>query len=215
MLTVSFLRHASTAWNEEARMQGRRDIPLSAAGRAEIRRWKLPESIAVPAEWMSSPLSRAVETATHLAGRAPLIEPALAEMDWGAWEGYRLAELRARFGSEFVRSEQRGLDFRPPGGESPRDVMHRVMAWLRTIASDCPPTVAVTHNGVLRALLAAATGWDMTGKAPVKLRPAMLHRFALVRGPTLALVECNLPLVPAFSAERPAPLPPAPSAAPP
>jgi hypothetical protein len=64
-------------------------------------------------------------------------------------------------------------------------------------------------------LLAAATGWDMTGKPPIKLHPAMLHRFTLTRGPGLALLEGNVPLVPAFSAERAAPLPPAPAAVPP
>jgi broad specificity phosphatase PhoE len=213
VLIVSFLRHASTTWNEDARMQGRRDIPLSVAGRAEIERWQLPGG-ADPIEWISSPLSRAVETAKRLAGRAPSIEAALTEMDWGAWEGYRLEELRERFGTEFLRNEQRGLDFRAPGGESPRDVMHRVMEWLRTIALDSGPIVAVTHNGVLRALLAAATGWDMIGKPPVKLHPAMLHRFTLA-GAKLGLLECNVPLVPAFSAERSAPLPPAPAAVPP
>jgi broad specificity phosphatase PhoE len=215
VLIVSFLRHASTAWNEAARMQGRRDIPLGAAGRAELERWRLPEGADPSVAWVSSPLSRALETAERLAGRAPSIEPALTEMDWGAWEGYRLAELRERFGTEFASNEQRGLDFRAPGGESPRDVMHRVMQWLDALAPAGRPVVAVTHNGVLRALLAAATGWDMTGKPPIKLRPATLHRFTLTRGPGLALLEGNVPLVPAFSAERAAPLPPAPAAVPP
>ena len=41
----------------------------------------------------------------------------------------------------------------------------------------------MTHNGVLRALLALATGWDMLGKPPVKLRPATMHRFMVEAGP--------------------------------
>lgn len=193
-------------------MQGRRDVPLSASGRAELARWRPPEEAVEAAEWISSPLARAVETARHLAGVAPRVEPALVEMDWGAWEGYRLAELRARFASEFAQNEQRGLDFRPPGGESPRDVTRRVTHWLEAAWQRGRPAVVVTHNGVLRALLALATGWDMTGKAPAKLRPAMLHRFVLTRGPTLAIHECNVPLVSAFTARRPVRLPPAPSA---
>jgi len=52
----------------------------------------------------------------------------------------------------------------------------------------------VTHNGVLRALLSLATGWDMLGKAPIKLRPGTLHRFVLEPGPHLALDACNVPL---------------------
>lgn len=216
MLILSFLRHASTQWNELGRMQGRHDIPLSSAGHAEVAAWRLPHIVSEPVEWISSPLSRAVETAARLCGHAPCVEPALTEMDWGAWEGFRLAELRARFGSEFTRNEHRGLDFRPPGGESPRDVMDRMTRWLDAIAQRERPIVAVTHNGVLRALLAIATGWDMTSKPPIKLRQATLHRFVLEAGRKLAVVACNVPLVRPFSAEHPGlRLQPAPSAVPP
>ena len=211
-MLIAFLRHASTEWNAQGRMQGRRDIALSAAGRAEVRTWRLPADLAGPVAWRASPLSRAIETATLLCGHAPRIEPALVEMDWGAWEGDRLAELRAHRGDAFVRNERRGLDFRPPRGESPRDVIARVTRWLATIAEGEQPIVAVTHNGVLRALLAAATGWDMTGKPPVKLRAATLHRFCVASGGRLAVDECNVPLVPALSAAQPPRRPPVPSA---
>ena len=214
-MLIAFMRHASTEWNEQGRMQGRRDIPLSAAGRDEVRRWRLPHGAAERVDWVASPLVRAVETAVALAGRLPRIEPALIEMDWGEWEGERLADLRARDAPALARNEQRGLDFRPPGGESPRDVMMRVSRWLRTIAAVDRPLVGVTHNGVLRALLALATGWDMTGKPPVKLRPGTLHRFALARGGALTLDACNVPLAGAVSAGSTAPLSPALSTIPP
>ena len=212
MLIVSFLRHGSTAWNEQGRMQGQRDVPLSATGRAEVARWRFPTCDGEPVEWLSSPLARAVETARALSGISPEVVPALTEMDWGEWEGHRLADLRARFGGAFTANERRGLDFRPPGGESPREVMARVTRWLDSIAESRRPIVAVTHNGVLRALLAFATGWDMTGKAPVKLRPATFHRFAFERGPRLRLLACNEPLGPPLTAQRSSPPPPEPSA---
>ncbi len=98
MPVVSFLRHGATAWNEEGRMQGRRDIALSLSGRNDVAGWSLPADIPQPIDWVASPLLRAVETAQLLAGSAPRIEPALTEMDWGAWEGYSLAELQTRFG---------------------------------------------------------------------------------------------------------------------
>ena len=175
-------------------MQGRRDVPLSAAGRADVARWTLPADLAHDADWFASPLLRAVETAKLMSGRTPRIEPSLIEMDWGAWEGQRLDDLQARLGDEFTGNAARGLDFRPPGGESPRDVVSRVARWLESIAARERPLVAVTHNGVLRALLVLATDWDMLGKPPVKLRPATLHRFRLVPGPRLAIDACNVPL---------------------
>lgn len=211
MLTIACLRHAATAWNDEGRMQGRRDVPLSPAGRADVSRWRLPDEIAAE-DWASSPLSRAVETAQLLSGRLPSLVPELIEMDWGAFEGRRLVELRAELGDAFTRNERRGLDFRPDRGESPREVVSRVTHWLDAIAERGKPLVAVTHNGVLRALLACATGWDMTGPPPVKLRPATFHRFAVERG-RLALLDCNVPLVVSISATRSPPRPPAPSAA--
>lgn len=175
-------------------MQGRRDVPLSRAGRDEVAGWSLPADIGEPVDWFASPLGRAVETARLLSGAIPRIAPPLIEMDWGAWEGYRLPDLRSRFGDEFVRNERLGLDFRPPGGESPRDVVARVAQWLAVIALHDRPIVAVTHNGVLRALLALATNWNMLGKPPIKLRNATLQRFVLERGPRLAIHACNVPL---------------------
>jgi probable phosphoglycerate mutase len=207
---VSFIRHGSTGWNESGRMQGRRDVPLSASGRADVAGWRLPSADA-GAHWVSSPLARAVQTARILGSAEPQIEPALTEMAWGAWEGWRLDELRERCGDAFVRNERLGLDFRPPGGESPRDVIARVSPWLARLAAADRPCVAVTHNGVLRALLAFATGWDMTGTPPVRLRAATLHRFRVAPGPSLSVVACNVPLLP--DATRLGPTPPSPAAA--
>ena len=179
-------------------MQGRRDIPLSERGRAEVRAWRLPADAgrpaAEPVQWYSSPLRRAVETAEILCGATPLSEPALVEMDWGDWEGFGLDELRRRFGDEFARQEAAGLDFRPPGGESPRDVRDRVARWLAAIAARRQPVVAVTHKGVLRAVLAAATGWDMTRKPPIRLQNGALHRFDVDADGRISLLECNVPL---------------------
>ena len=195
-MIVSFIRHGSTTWNEQRRMQGRRDVPLSERGHAQVSAWRLPaESTGAPVSWVSSPLRRAVETAEILCGRAPSLEAALIEMDWGDWEGLRRDELRERHGAEFERNEARGLDFRPPGGESPRDVLERLRPWFARAALSPTPVVAVTHLGVLRVILAAATGWDMTGKAPVRLQRDALHRFAVDERGRVSIVLCNVALL--------------------
>ena len=195
-MIISFIRHGSTAWNEERRMQGRRDVPLSERGRAQVSAWRLPaEFTSAPVSWVSSPLRRAVETAEILCADAPSREGALVEMDWGDWEGFRRDELRERHGAELERNEARGLDFRPPGGESPRDVLQRLRPWLLRVASNPAPVVAVTHLGVLRVILASATGWDMTGKAPVRLQRDALHRFAVDERGRVSIVLCNVALL--------------------
>jgi probable phosphoglycerate mutase len=195
-MIVALIRHASTAWNEEGRMQGRRDVSLSAHGRAQVRTWRIPPELAEGASWLSSPLSRAVETAELLTRCAVKRESALIEMDWGDWEGCTLAELRAAHGETYAQNEARGYDFRPEGGESLREVLARLQPWLAQIAASPVPAVALTHLGVLRVMLATATGWNMTGKPPVRLAGDAIHRFAVDRGGRVTLVDCNIPLVP-------------------
>jgi probable phosphoglycerate mutase len=197
-MIVSFLRHGATAWNEEGRMQGLRDVPLSDRGRTEVERWRshaqVADIVSARTPWYSSPLKRAVETAEILSGTPPRCHPALIEMDWGDWEGLRLDELRDRYGPELARNEAAGLDFRPSGGESPREVRERVVRWLAATAAAHDSIVVVTHKGVLRAVLSAATGWDMTAKPPLRLNGGSLHRFEVDTTGKVGVVELNIAL---------------------
>ena len=193
-MIVALLRHGRTEWNDVRRMQGRADIPLSDAGRAQVAAWRLPAAV-VGARVVASPLARAVETARLLYGTEPQVDSELIEMDWGAWEGRTFEELRAELGPVYAVAEALGVDYRPPGGESPRDVQERIQRWFGRVATGHGPVVAVTHQGVLRALVAKLTGWDMVSKSPVKLLPDRVHLFEAERG-RLRAVEWNVPLLP-------------------
>jgi broad specificity phosphatase PhoE len=177
MTPLALLRHAPTDWNAARRLQGRADISLSAAAREALRQKKLPAPFAT---WraLMSPLQRCRETASVL-GLAPAIDRRLIEMDWGVYEGRGLDELRAQYGEALSTNEARGLDFRPPQGESPRDVQTRVAPLLAEIANAGAPTLAVTHRGVIRAIYALACGWDMTGEPQDELDLYALHLFTL------------------------------------
>jgi probable phosphoglycerate mutase len=192
-MIVALLRHGRTEWNDAGRMQGRADLPLCASGREQVRAWLLPDELN-GARFVSSPLARAKETARLLAGSDPAIEPDLVEMDWGRWEGETFASLRAALGPAYTAAEALGLDFRPPGGESPRDVQHRVTGWFERITNEAGPIVAVTHKGVLRAVLARLTGWQMIGKAPVKLAPDSAHLFEVGPPAAIRAIAWNVPL---------------------
>jgi probable phosphoglycerate mutase len=183
------MRHAATDWNEAGLIQGRTDRPLSEAGRAWASRARLPT------DWegvrcLSSPLIRGMETA-RLLGLTPEPEPRLIEMAWGEWEGGRLADLRARHGSAMADNESRGIDFRPHGGESPRDVQERLKPLLSGLVA---PVILVTHKGVLRALYALATGWDMKAKAPDTLAAGCAHEFRIGQEGALTVDRLNIPL---------------------
>lgn len=197
MTALALVRHGPTEWSAIHRIQGRTDIPLSDVGRAAVGAWRLPPELAA-FDPVASPLRRAVETATMLCAAAeigdPSIEPRLAEMNWGEWEGRRLEELRRELGEAMAANEARGLDFRPEGGESPRDLLARLRPWLAEVGAAGRPTLAVTHKGVIRALLAEAAGWDMTGKPPVKLDWSSAHLFVVDKLGGLGLDRPNLSL---------------------
>jgi probable phosphoglycerate mutase len=187
MVLLAMLRHGDTAWSAEGRIQGRSDPPLTDEARERLRRFKLPKTCA-GMRIVTSPLQRCVETAALLGAPQAQREARIAEMSWGAWEGRRLAELRSELGAEMEQNEARGWDFRPAGGESPREVLARVKTWLAEITE---PTLAVTHRGVIRAVYAQAAGWDLCGKPPVKLGWDAVHVFRLA-GNELAIDCINL-----------------------
>ncbi len=178
MTLLALLRHGETAWTAERRIQGRTDIPLSEAGRKMISSYDLPATCKGMTV-VTSPLVRCTETAALLGFADARREPRLAEMHWGAWEGRKLPELRDTLGDAMRENEARGWDFRPEGGETPREVYARVGSWLCELEA---PTFAVTHRGVIRAILAVATGWDLRGKPPVKLDWNAVHLFRIGDG---------------------------------
>ena len=194
MTALLLIRHGKTIWNEEGRIQGRADPPLSDRGRAEVESWALPAA-AVGAAWYSSPLLRARQTAALLHGEAVVSDPRLAEADWGEWEGSRLEDLRRRDGEAMAANENRGLDFQPPGGESPRAVQDRVKPLLAELATQRQSVVAITHKGVIRAVFALASGWDMRDKPPVKLGWSCAHGFRLGPQGNPAVEALNIPLL--------------------
>ena len=193
MSRLVVLRHGPTGWSADRRIQGRSDRPLSEAGRQQVRQWCVPDAWA-HLDWLSSPLARARETAALLHGCAPPTDARLAEADWGDWEGRRLADIRAEMGDRLTAMERAGLDFRPPGGESARDVQHRLWPFLAERAQNDRDTVAVCHKGVIRALYALATGWQMQGPPPTKLHDPTWHAFHLASDGTPSIDRLNVSL---------------------
>jgi probable phosphoglycerate mutase len=192
---LAVLRHGPTAWNEAGRIQGRSDQPLSPAGKDWVGRWQLPTNLH-GWTWYRSPLIRTTSTAALLGHPDARIEDRLIETNWGEWEGARLPELRLSLGEEMTKMEDRGLDFCPPGGESPRDLLARLHPFLKELGQRREQAVAVTHKGIIRALYAGASGWPMVGRPPEKLREPRYHIFTLDSEGRLGIERLNCPLLP-------------------
>lgn len=177
-MKLALLRHGVTDWNLEKRVQGQIDRPLSQLGRQQLAGLALPPSFDAY-RWYCSPLLRARQTAELLGLKGVLLEPALIEMNWGDWEGQILKPLRKKLGDSMRDNEARGLDFRPPGGESPRQVQSRLRPWLHEVAASERDSAAVVHKGIIRCIYALASGWDMRGESPVDFAWDAMHQFEL------------------------------------
>ncbi len=165
--TIYYIRHGETDWNVEGRLQGQRDVPLNARGRAqaahcgEVLRDLFAKQSIDPAalDFVSSPLGRArqtMELARPALGLAPdgyRIEPRLIEISFGDWEGFTIAQLRLRDPQRIAAREHDKWHFVAPGkGESYKAVAARMRAWYDGLQRD---TVVTAHGGTARGLMAS------------------------------------------------------------
>jgi probable phosphoglycerate mutase len=194
-LRIAFIRHGPTAWNDEGRIQGRIDIPLSDAGRRKMSGLRPPAGFESTRAYVS-PLARARETARLLGLANAKVDERLSEHDWGSWEGLTREEILARDGDDAFERAGRGIEFQPDGGESTRALLARVDAFLRDIASGPSDAIVVAHRGILRTAYTLATGWDMTSPMPAKLDLSAALILTLEREGEVKIFELNAPLRP-------------------
>lgn len=170
---ILLARHGRTAYNDEGRFQGRGPVPLDAHGRGEAR--ELAERVAARGDvtrMVSSPLTRAMETAAIVAARiglAPEVDPRLAETDTGDWTDRTYADVIAAEGQDAYDAFRR-LEpaFGAPGGETFADQLSRVLAAVedaRAAESPGDVTLLVCHGNVIRLLIGHARGEQPTHEA--------------------------------------------------
>jgi len=154
LTTFALVRHGQTDWNAQRRLQGSTDIPLNDVGRGQAR-----DAVAVLSgcEWdaiVSSPLSRAAETADLIAAglgrRVNRRVPELAERSFGPAEGLQAGpELDA---------------LRIPGGfrgaEDEDEAARRGLAALEALAEEFHGrrVLVVAHGTLIRVSLGRAIG---------------------------------------------------------
>lgn len=156
MSRVVLVRHGETVWHRENRYAGRTDIALTDKGIAQAERLALwAAGAGLRAVW-SSPLLRALHTATPAAvaaGTGVQIDSRLIELDFGQGEGKTEAEMQAAFPRErsaFVRAPATNW---LPGGEDPALAADRATKALRELAIGEGRVLVVAHNTLLRLVL--------------------------------------------------------------
>lgn len=215
------VRHGA-AQGAAGRAIGHSDPPLSPRGRLAVERlaatWQGPP----PDRVLTSPLARAAATASLLAlswGVAPArLEPLLAEMSFGAWDGLRWDEVHAADGERFAAWAERWWQAAAPDGEGFADLARRVGEWWdawREEAVDRAPlgeaaaeagaagregpagpqrsTVVVTHAGPIRALLTGRLGVPREGIWDLSIGLARVTAIDVAAGEPPRLVFLDRP----------------------
>jgi broad specificity phosphatase PhoE len=155
---ILLVRHGATEWSENGRHTGRTDLPLIEKGRHQADR--LPPLLATLSEGamplvFTSPLERAMETARRAVPGAELtVVAALAEYDYGEYEGLTSEEIDAR---------QPGWNLFVdgcPGGESLNQVTARCDAFIAKLERTARGGAAIvfTHGHLSRILTTRLVG---------------------------------------------------------
>ena len=159
------VRHGQSEWNLKNLFTGWRDPGLTELGVEEARTagWRLRERGIRFDIAFTSVLSRAQETCRLLLEEIdqPNLEitrdQALNERDYGDLSGLNKDDARARWGAEQVHLWRRSYDVQPPGGESLRDTVARVLPYY---VQEILPRVTrgervlvAAHGNSLRALV--------------------------------------------------------------
>lgn len=155
--TLILVRHGLTDWNIEGRYQGRLDIPLNPAGRAQAEALKAQlKNIRFDSVY-SSPLRRALETAEIIEPVRPIIrDERLAEIHHGNWQGKTQDEIARRWPREWQIWNTDPDKFTPPGGETAAQVRSRVNAFIEEMQGNS--VLCISHGVVIQTFLSAVSG---------------------------------------------------------
>jgi probable phosphoglycerate mutase len=163
MTQLILIRHGETVWNQQRRMQGHSDSPLSETGVRQARLLaRHLKPIAFSALY-SSDSGRAHYTARSVAevtGHDIVLEPRLRERHFGVFEGLTRSEIEANYPADYARFKNRDQAHVIPGGESASQFRARVIACFHEIAGRHAGelVVVITHGLVLDVLYRAALG---------------------------------------------------------
>jgi probable phosphoglycerate mutase len=160
------IRHGETAWSLTGQHTGRTDLPLLPEG--EVQAAALAPRVGSLASGLvlCSPLLRARRTCELAVTARAVVDPDLAEWDYGAYEGRTTDDIRV---------ERPGWDLfgdGAPDGECAADAGRRVDRVIRRIREAPGDVTCVAHGHVLRVLAARWVGLPPEGARYLSLSPA-------------------------------------------
>jgi len=173
MTMLYLLRHGRIDWPEADCFIGQTDASLNLEGRRQAGAWRSEiGQVKFSAVW-SSDLRRTAETAAIIfSGRKVNVRNCrdLREIQLGRWEGMPRIRVREELPDLWAARGMDLADFKPPGGESFRELQHRVVRRVKQIAAETAGAVCiVTHAGVIRVLICHLLEMPLTNLFRIRL----------------------------------------------
>jgi broad specificity phosphatase PhoE len=165
MTEIVIVRHGETESNKRGIFRGRLDVPLNERGILQAE-WVADALQREPvAAVLSSPLSRAVDTARIIAARhglAPIVDRAFDNIDLGQWQGREKAAVKREEPGRWKTWVSDPDSLSIPGGESLASVRARALARTLELAREHRGRrfVVVTHRSVAKLLVGALLGME-------------------------------------------------------
>lgn len=161
------VRHGETEWNKLQRFQGTTDIHLAEEGiqQAEYLNKRFLNNFDCV---YVSPLSRAKQTAEILcneSGIKPIIHKGLIEINFGAWEGLSLKEIKETYPEEYHKwRTDDEVGYFMGGDLSIKNASNRAKDTILDIVEKNPgkKIVAVAHGAIIKAGLIGLFNWKMS-----------------------------------------------------
>ena len=178
MRRLLLIRHASTPGLRRACFAPEDSLDAHGREAAAALRGEIPPN----AHCLVAPCPGALQTASLAGCTAPVVEPALADADYGRWTGRSLDDVR-QDEPEGVEEWLTDPDAAPHGGESMRALLARVGDWLDQESARDGVVVAVVPGVVVRAAVRCVRSGRPAGAVAARRRTRVRHRAAHARSP--------------------------------
>lgn len=136
MARVVLVRPGATDFDDQGRMKGCLDMPLSESGREQVERIAAELADLELDQILSAPCESAIETANRLAqGRGIKVKQidCFRNLDHGLWHGKLIEEVRRTQPKVYKQGQESPQNLCPPGGETIEQAKTRVTKALRKI----------------------------------------------------------------------------------
>ena len=145
-MKIYITRHSLTAWNEEKRLQGWKDSPLTKQGKEDaLKLGEYVKTIHIDQVYSSS-LLRAKSTARHIFKNENIIEDSrLKEMNFGDYDGEYIQDLKKKH-DYFCLWHQPQLSFSLPNGETYEEVVFRLNDFILEKYNEDPQQTIFLYN---------------------------------------------------------------------